>query len=57
MQERLWFGYTAGFRELAMKKPAAVIVEHCLFRVGGSGARTHPDADYQRDCAQYPYRR
>lgn len=57
MQERLWFGYTAGFRELAMKKLAAVIVEHCLFGAGGSGAGTHPDADTERRGAQSAYRR
>lgn len=57
MQERLWFGYTAGFRELAMKKPAAIIPEHCLFGAGGSGAGTHPDADTERRGAQSADRR
>ena len=37
MQERSWFGYTSGFRELVLKKPAAIVAEHCLLAAGGYG--------------------
>lgn len=47
MQERMWFGYSSGFRELVLKKPLAVLPEHRLFRLGRSGAGADPYADHQ----------
>lgn len=52
MQERSWFGYTSGFRELVLKKPATVVAEYRLLAAGryGAGADTH--SDYECDSAQ-----
>lgn len=47
MQERMWFGYSSGFRELVLKKPLSVLPEHRLFRLGRSGAGADPYADHQ----------
>ncbi|VTN10506.1 Sensor kinase protein RcsC [Raoultella terrigena] len=46
MQERIWFGYTSGFRELAMKKSLPPSSLSIVYSVSvRPGPRAHPDAD------------